>query len=130
MAKRVLSRAEVIKGNELLKLHLVPSERDGFWKYQNGWDDAKVAQEIEPTIQASHIGNLRTELFGKLETAKAFAAEDTGRMNDLETLVKNLLTCYGELEVKYNKLIDTLALNRVVPTNINHLKTVAKEEKK
>lgn len=130
MAKRVLSRMEVIKGNELLKLHLVPSDRDGFWKYQNGWDDAKIAQEIEPTIQASHIMNLRSELFGKLETSKALAAEDNGKIKEIETIVHNLLTCYGQLEIKHNTLIDTLALNRVVPTNIQHLKTTCKEEKK
>lgn len=130
MAKRMLSRAEVIKGHDLLKLHLVPSDRDEFFKYQNGWDDAKIAQELDPTIQATAIANLRTELFGKLDTARNFAIEDNGRYKELETLVQNLLSCYGELEVKYNKLVDTIALNRVLPTNILHLKTTSKEEKK
>lgn len=130
MAKRVISRIEVVKINELLKAHLVPSERVGFFKYQDEWSDAKIAAEIASDIQATSIGNLRTELFGKLDTSANAAREDNGRYKELETLVQNLLTCYGELEVKYNKLIDTLSLNRVVPTNINHLKTIAKEEKK
>jgi hypothetical protein len=54
--------------------------------------------------------------------------DENGRIKELETLAQNLLACYGELEVKFNKLIETLSLNKVV--NVGHLKTTAKEEKK
>lgn len=127
MAKRMLTRTEVVKANELLKLHLLPSEHEGYFKYQNEWDDAKIAQELDPAIQATAIGNLRIELFGKLDTTANTAREDNARIKEVETIVQNLLACYSELEIKYNKLIDTLALNKVV--DVKHLKTTHKDQK-
>lgn len=129
MAKRMLTRTEVIKANEFLKLHLIPSDREGFFKYQDGWDDAKIAQELDPAIQAHSIGTLRTELFGKLDTTANVAREDNGRIKAIEESVANLVNCLNDYKLRYDELIDTLALNRVVPTNINHLKTSHKEQK-
>lgn len=128
MAKRMLSRNEVIKAHGLFKEHLHPSERPGFWKYESGWDDAKVAQELDPAIQATSIARLRTELFGQIDTAANTNREDGAKFKELELLYTNLLACYTELELKYNKLIDTLCLNERM--NVKHLKTTMKEEKK
>jgi hypothetical protein len=127
MSRRVLSRTEVIAAHTLMQKYLKPSERVGFFNYIDDWSDAKVAQELDSEIQATAIGNLRTELFGKLDTAKNITHEENKRLKELETLVNNLLSCYGELEIKYNKLVDTIAINRVINTNILHLKTTVKE---
>ena len=125
MPKRHMTRTEIIKANDLMKQHIVPSERAGFVKYQGDWSDAKIASEIAPDIQAHAIGNLRQELFGKLETSKNVAEADNQKLKEVETVIQNLLDCYQNLERKYNLLIDNLCLNKVA--NVKHLKTTEKE---
>ncbi len=127
MTKRMLSRTEVIKAHGLFKEHLAPSDRDGYFKYCNGWDDAKIAQELDPTIQSTSIARLRVELFGQLDVTANVNREENAKLKELEVLTSNLLACYGELEIKYNKLIDTLAIGRVA--DVKHLKTTVKEAK-
>src|SRR5882724_3473068 len=106
MSKRMLSRTEVIKGHNLFKEHLHPSERPGYWKYESGWDDAKIAQELDPTIQSTSIARLRVELFGQLDVTANVNREENIKLKEIEVLTTNLLACYGELEIKYNKLIE------------------------
>ncbi len=128
MAKRMLSRVEVIKAHDMMKLCLVPSDREGYYKYNNDWSDAKIASEIDPAIQSTAIANLRNELFGKLDVSLNITREDNQKFKELEQLYSNILACFSELELKHNRLVDTLALNKVA--NVAHLKTTPKEEKK
>lgn len=123
MPNRKLTRAELIAVNELLKQHILPGSSAGYVKYQEDWSDAKVAQTIAPDIQATTIGGVRLELFGKLDSAANAAREDNVRIVALEDIVENLVNCFNDYKIRYDKLIDTLALNRVVPTNLKHLKT-------
>jgi hypothetical protein len=117
MAKRQLSRAEVIKANNLFEQALEKLE-GGFVRYKDNWSDAKIASLIDPSILHSTIGNLRVELHGKFKNQSGGHNQN---VKELETVVKNLLECYQNLEGRYNKLIDTLALNKVA--NVAHLKT-------
>lgn len=124
--KRMLSRAEVVKAYGLFKEHLHPSERSGYWKYEGDWDDTKIAQLLDPTIQINVIARLRVELFGQIDTVININREDNAKLKELEILIGNILNCYGELEIKFNKLVETLALNKVA--NVIHLKTTMKEK--
>lgn len=76
MARRHMTRAEVIKVDNIFAKYLVPT-KDGFFKYLEDWSDAKVASEIDPAIQANAVSNLRVELFGKLDTTMNVSREDT-----------------------------------------------------
>lgn len=119
MANRKLSRAELIKANELLKLHLTPSEKEGYFKYINEFSDAKIAQEIATDIQATTIGNVRLELFGKLDFSATITKEDNTRITKVEEVITNLMKELEELRVKHRKLCENLQLNRVI--DVKHL---------
>lgn len=121
MAKRVLTRTEIVKVHSLLQQHLAPSIRgEGYFNYQDDWDDGRIAREIDPTIQATSVGNARLELFGKLDTSGNSTRDDNIRIKALEDSIANLIKCIQEHKVKYEKLIDTLTINHIA--NVKHLK--------
>lgn len=127
MAKRHLTAKEIIKASEYFTQHLKPSTiTPGYFEYDDNWSDSQIASVLSADIQSSAIANLRLKLHGKLEVRGSDIGTNI-RVKELETLVTNLLSCYGELEVKYNKLIDTLAIGRVA--DVKHLKTTVKEVK-
>ena len=125
MAKRHLTASEIIKADGYFKQYLKPVPNSDLWEYEDNWSDEKIAGVLSPEINKNAIGGLRLKLYGKLDSR----ADVVGniKVKELETIVSNILVCFGELESKYNKLVDTLALNKVA--NVAHLKTTVKEKK-
>lgn len=61
-----LSRRQTIAAFNLMEkcLHQVPGS--DVWKYDEGWSDAKVAQEVGLEGALVSVGNVRREMFGSL----------------------------------------------------------------
>ncbi len=63
--KRITSTfKERLAIHNLLKTHL---RQDGdLWVYDEGWDDQRVAQAVNPDFNIDHAKTVRLEVFGKL----------------------------------------------------------------
>lgn len=90
---------------EKMKTVLHPHEDTELFVYDAGWSDAKLAGDFG--VHQSSVIHIRTEAFGQLQKPKKRTLEDTERE-------------LAEVTLKFNKLIDTLSLNKVV--DVRHLK--------
>jgi uncharacterized protein YoxC len=70
MHNRRLTLIEGIKIGELLKKHCMKLP-DGFAKYEEGWNDKRVAETVSPSIRTLSVGTLRQDMYGKLHTGGA-----------------------------------------------------------
>lgn len=113
MKRRIMSQGETIQANDLMKVHLVPCEGTDMFEYINGYSDAKVAQEVSPTLRDAHAKNLRMALYGRLRPAK------TDDLESLRDQLKRAVDQLTELTVKHNKLCDSLSVNKVL--DVRHL---------
>ena len=100
MAKRYVSILETIQIRDLLTQHLNRSEltnSEGLhvWRYDQGWDDIKVAATVSPDLNRNHVQAIRTELFGPLRGAVEPKAPPRpgripGKLGTLESRVATL----------------------------------------
>jgi len=88
-----LSFPEEIKVYEFLKQRITVGE-DGFCQYTDPTDtDTHMARELQkeiPKLTLSHIGRIRSEMFGKLREAPTYGSITEKRIAQLEERVKFL----------------------------------------
>jgi predicted lipoprotein len=118
--RQVATRTQIIQMNRLLEEH-VEKLADGLCIYKtDGWSDQRVADELKCPL--SSVRGFRVELFGKLksvappetkELAERVEALD-GKVEQLETILSNVLQAYENMKDRHNKLVTMLALNHVV----------------
>lgn len=105
----IATRAEVVAIHRRLEGLL--TIEDGKCFYAPGFSDQAIADELK--VSVSSVQGIRTELFGKLRPAAGGEAADP-RVDDLVRLVHNLIKSNTDLRDRHNRLISTLALNRVI----------------
>lgn len=91
MTKNKSSRLDFstkLKVLEALKLHCSKGD-DGFAKYEDGWDDARLAAQFAAPVNPTHIKNLRREQIGSLREARMIT---TGDMGERLTQIEDYLT--------------------------------------
>jgi hypothetical protein len=102
------SRIEVIAINKRLEEPLTKLE-GGLCTYPAGVSDQSIADELK--VSRASVSGLRQEVFGKLRPASPAA---DARVDELATLADNLVVSHSVLKDRFNKLVQLLALNRVV----------------
>jgi hypothetical protein len=115
----------MFKAHELLAQQLIkPDDGSGLWLYRDGWHDDRVAKMVSPTLGAHHVAKLRVEMFGELRPTTKRREE---KVQELTDLCVRLTARLADMEARYNRLCDNLAVNRVM--DVKHLKVpVAKVE--
>lgn len=97
--KVVMTRPEAIKMHSLMERVLV-KRADGTFQYENGYDDARVAHEIDSHLNAEHARTLRREMFGNLyrpRQEKVAPKDLAQRVDELETMVLELNEKIGNM---------------------------------
>lgn len=115
MARKFASRAEIFAMSGHLAEHCRSEEVDGvkYAVFTEGWDDERIAKTVSPDLNAHHVKSIRDEVFGKLKP----------RLKDMDALIEQLSFTQkklDDLEIKFNKLCDSISVNRVV--DVRHLK--------
>ena len=71
---RLTTRQRITAFN-LMEEHLHQAPGTEVWKYDEGWSDAKVAQEVGLEGALFSVGNVRREMFGNLVGAPGSASK-------------------------------------------------------
>lgn len=114
VARKHLKRQQLIDVHSFLKEHLKINE-DKTVTYVGQWSDQAVADRFK--VSAISIRGLRQELFGPLHSKTKIS----GNTTELEKKLATLQSQFDDLSLRYNKLIDTLTINRIV--QVKHLHT-------
>ena len=93
---------------EALLLKVLKKRDDGFYFYEAGWDDEKVAKTIDPKLTNAHTVTVRKELDMKMVKGGVVGgpnkisnyADLNARVVKLERLVKKLCDEFGIREDK------------------------------
>jgi hypothetical protein len=101
------SRPQIIQINDILKDVLILPSVGGRVDYKEGHSDHSVAERVQCAL--SSVQQVRNEMYGQLRTS-------TGSMRAEVDLLKQQL---DELRVKYHRLTQVLALNKVA--DVRHL---------
>jgi len=115
----------------------IETTSEGFCKYKNtNVNDGSIAKEFN--VSVSNVLGIRQEVFGKLKShTKKEKAKNYYQQSDIELLINKYnelfkkidiiqsdlsktITLQMEILIKYNKLVDTLSLNKIA--NVIHLK--------
>ena len=113
----------------------IETTSEGFCKYKNtNVNDSSIAKEFN--VSVSNVLGIRQEVFGKLrphvrEKTKNYEQSDIelliNKYNELfkkidivQSDLSKTITLQMEILIKYNKLVDTLSLNKIA--NVIHLK--------
>ena len=120
---------------------------EGFCYYKNSEvSDSAIAKELG--VSQNVVRNIRLEIFGKLRTWSEKSKDGvdtilqneqiltlineisnlTNKYNDLDNRSNNMKVVINEFVVKFDKLIDTLTINRIA--NVHHLRLTNKENSK
>lgn len=109
--------AHKIQMYELMKLHLtVVTPADPLTKarpivkYEDHWNDERVAKTVDQGLSVSSASSLREEVFGVIRLARVSAHGD--QIDALDGLVRGLASELYELRSKYNKLVTHLHINK------------------
>lgn len=121
--RRYLSQVETVKMAALLQQHitLIPKIKDEdpqLCKFEEGWNDERIAKEIAQDLGVNHSANLRENLYGRL-FVKSPKSELEERVDFLEKKVEQLCTLLHEFIGKHDKVCIALGLNKVV--DVRHL---------
>lgn len=115
---RRLSAEQIVDiGNFLATV--CPKLENGMAEYIDAWSDETVAERFG--VMNNSVATLRLKLRGKLQV-RTYSAKNTdliGRINNLQGQVDTLSAKLSELVSKYDRLVLSLALNRVA--NVGHL---------
>lgn len=120
-----IGRMEYIRLNDKLREVLVKVD-DTTCNFIEGWDDARVARELQLSIVA--VQGLRREAFGNLPRGDLGVYATTRKeIEELQKVVAHQATelqrqhtLINELILKHNNLSAELAMNRVLSTARHH----------
>jgi hypothetical protein len=98
ISKNTITARQRFMVSLLLNEHCHPAAAAGTCKYENGWSDARVAEEsgLDPVKNLKSVQNLRNEVLGKLEVSRPLTLEQ----------LRDQLT---DLTIRHNQLCEALA---------------------
>jgi hypothetical protein len=112
--KRVMTQLETVRMSQILLAHCFPVEvaegAEPLCRYEDGWDDERVARETAEGLTINHSGLLRRNLLGNF-VEKADTADK--RIAFLEKKLGDALILLAELTSKHDKLCMGITLARV-----------------
>lgn len=123
MARNALTRQQEFAAGKLFEQHLKRMDGDTC-SYVNGWDDTRVGKEVGYTGDQTNIARLRRDLgfgrvVGQVRPPQTTTKDLLARVEALEAIIAERETLLVELIEKHDKLVTTLALDRVA--NVKHL---------
>lgn len=107
-----LSRLQVVQAHQMFKDH-TEEIGEGLYKYKDDWTDEKVADQLKCSIWV--LRKLRAELGFKFERGN-FLGITHAQADRIDSLERANM----ELTDRFNRLVETLALNRTA--DVKHLK--------
>lgn len=119
MTRRVMTQIETVKMSQLMAQHIRILPDKGtpdqpICEYVNGYDDEKIAQEINPELHSNHARTLRVNIFGVLyDKPTAAAQEQSKRIDFLEQKLGDVLLLLSELTSKHDKLCLGISLAKI-----------------
>lgn len=101
-ARIVSSARDKYRIFELLRGHLKPIPNTEFYVYDEGWDDERVAKEVNPKLTAGHVIRLRLNAIGELRQRPKPAGQGKlrGDINDLLIAHNALCDSLGAVQFK------------------------------
>ena|ERR1700678_3713234 len=115
--------AEIIKTNELLAQHVKKLD-NGLCKYEDNWDDEKIAKEVSSELSSASVKKIRVDMFGKLfHMVKGRSSEELiavqSAIAKLQSQIATLTDNYNALSELHAKLCEQLQVNKIA--NVKHL---------
>jgi hypothetical protein len=99
--------AEKMAIKELLDQYLHPIENTKFFRYEDSWNDQRIAGEINPALTFTHAKFVRLQMFGSLKKqgrGKSNSPRLKGRVDVLETQIRKLVGAVG-LTLEEQKIV-------------------------
>lgn len=124
MARKHMSRMQLIEANKILSAHLKVIG-EGIVEYEQGWSDEIIAKMLGEDISKHSVAAARLELFGKfVRTMPNGVSEERFKkfeedVNNLEKGIKLTMDKLDAISLKHKKLCENLTLNRVI--DVKHL---------
>ena len=119
---RHIKQEEVIMANDLFRKHLKKSPTEkGLWVYDEGWSDQRIASVIAPDLSVKSIAKLRLKIAGPIASVP-IGGVSRKDVDDLLAMNLEIKSQLAEVTAKYNKLVETLSINKVV--DVRHLKVM------
>ena len=96
----VASYTDKTKIHELLTKYLHPIENTEFYRYEDGWNDERIAAIVNSKFGFHHAQTVRMEVFGKLKNRGNILLYKTGgtlsvRMEAVEKQIRKLVAYCG-----------------------------------
>jgi hypothetical protein len=112
-----VTRAQTIALGKRLEAVIINVDAEkGICEYVDGVDDQTIADEFG--VSKNSVMGLRSEIYGKL--FRKAAASESKQIEDLQRRCDKLQAQHADLLNLHNKLVDNLAVNRIV--DVKHLK--------
>jgi hypothetical protein len=114
-----ITRAQTIALGKRLEAVIINVDAEkGICEYVDGVDDQTIADEFG--VSKNSVMGLRSEIYGKLFRIHKAAASESKQIEDLQRRCDKLQAQHADLLNLHNKLVDNLAVNRIV--DVKHLK--------
>jgi hypothetical protein len=95
------------KMEEILRNVLIKTEKEGVWVYKDGWDDMRVAKEVNKDFTDSHSFTVRKAMFGSLYKGELDAGN---RFADVLKRIAQVETKLVAQSTMINKIMDDLGI--------------------
>ncbi len=89
MTKIHATLAEKLAVNLILAERLHPIEGSDLFRYEEGWTDYRIAQEVHPRLGSNNVRGVRLEMFGPLQ--RTFSPTTPNALEARVTLLENQL---------------------------------------
>ena len=100
--KKIITASYVDKTHmhKLLNQYLHPIENTDKFRYEDGWDDEKIAKAVDPRFSAHHAQRIRMEVFGAIKrkidyTKNLTRSSLTEKIISLENQIRRLIEYCG-----------------------------------
>jgi hypothetical protein len=95
------------KMEEILRNVLVKTDKEGVWLYKDGWDDNRVAKEVNKEFTESHVHTVRRAMFGSLYRGEV---EVGSKFHDIVRRLMQVEKKLATQDIMIKKLMDDLGV--------------------
>ena len=87
--------------DEALNTYLHPIENTDMYRYEDGWNDERIAKSIDESLNKNHVLPLRLEIYGKMQRTEygknqySMGGQVSNRLMKIEKQLRRLIQYCG-----------------------------------
>ena len=79
--------------DEALNTYFHPIENSDLYRYEDGWDDERIAKSVDESLNRNHVFPIRLEVYGKIQRTES--GRVSNRLIAVEKQLRRLITYCG-----------------------------------